>query len=132
MTKIHTFGLAALLAWSGSALAQDKPAVSMPAAQAPAMQSAASPVAKKAVTQKRQQTAKRKQASPCTPLDDPWDNMCQIKKNAQFACQDLPAAQPDKANRKSAKSKKSAAPAVPAAPAENRRQQCIDNYMRNV
>ncbi len=67
---------------------------------------------------------KRKPKAGCTKLDDPWDNVCQIAKNAELACKDLP----DGKRVAKASKKGKAAPAT----TENRRKQCVDNYMRNV
>ena len=72
----------------------------------------------------KKRVAKRKPKSTCTKLDDPWDNVCQIQKNAELACKDLPVGK--KVAKKSAKGKQ-----VPVS-TENRRKQCVDNYMRNV
>lgn len=158
MTKMHTLGITLLFAVSASALAQDKaapaaapaakPAATVPApTPAPAMAAptpaapapAAAPVpmaatpaaapapsatAAKADAPKKKHMVKRKPKTACTKLDDPWDNVCQVQKNAQAACKDLSTGKP--AARKTAKGKS------PAAAIENRRQQCMDNYMRNV
>ena len=141
MMRMHTFGLALLMAVSVSALAQDKAApaakppaapaaaAAKPSAAAPAPQAAAAPAkptmaADKSQAPKKKRVAKRTSKVACTKLDDPWDNVCQISKNAAVACKDLPVGKP--AARKSKKGK------APAPATENRRQQCIDSYMRNV
>ena len=72
---------------------------------------------------KKRVAMKRKPKNTCTKLDDPWDNVCDIQKKAQLACNDLPTGK--KVARKPKKGE------VPIA-TENRRQQCVDNYMRNV
>lgn len=173
MTRIHSLGVALILALSASAFAQDKAApaakpapatpaapaaapspatpasapAAKPAAAAPATASttpaaapapsaapatptpapaAAKPVAgtadKTDAPKPKKRVAKRKAKSACTKLDDPWDNVCQVQKNAEAACKDLPTGK--KVAKKSKKSK--------PVSTENRRQQCIDNYMRNV
>lgn len=142
MTSMHTLGITLLIAVSASALAQNKaaptapaakPAVSAPATQAapatapatkPATAAAAAPAADKADAPKKKRAIKRKPRTACTQLDDPWGNVCNIQKNAELACKDLPTGK--KAAKKSAKGK------PPATTGENRRQQCVDNYMRNV
>ncbi len=193
MTRLHTLGLALLMALSASALAQDKaapaaakpavatsaaspattppaasaapaatptavpaaaappaasaaaakpaaapsataPAVALPAvapapsaATAPAAKPAAAPApvtAEKSAAPAKKRMVKRKPKAGCTKLDDPWDNVCQIAKNAELACKDLP----DGKRVAKASKKGKAAPAT----TENRRKQCVDNYMRNV
>ena len=193
MTRLHTLGLALLMAVSASALAQDKaapaaakpavatpaaspattppaasaapaatptavpaaaappaasaaaakpaaapsttaPAVALPAvapapsaATAPAAKPAAAPApvtAEKSAAPAKKRMVKRKPKAGCTKLDDPWDNVCQIAKNAELACKDLP----DGKRVAKASKKGKAAPAT----TENRRKQCVDNYMRNV
>ena len=151
MTKMHTLGITLLLAVSASALAQDKaapaavpavkpvtaPAATMaapapiapaaspaPTAAAPAAASAPAATAAKADVPKKKRMVKRKSKIACTKLDDPWGNFCQVQKNAQAACRDLSTGKP--ADRKTAKGKS------PVATTENRRQQCLDNYMRNL
>ncbi len=66
---------------------------------------------------------KRKPKNTCTKLDDPWDNVCDIQKKAQMACNDLPT------GKKVARKPKKGEPPITT---DNRRQQCVDNYMRNV
>ena len=90
----------------------------------PAAASAAPMTAEKVdAPKKKRVTMKRKPKNTCTKLDDPWDNVCDIQKKAQLACNDLPTGK-----KVAKKSKKSQAPVT----TENRRQQCVDNYMRNV
>lgn len=80
--------------------------------------------AEKADAPKKKRVAmKRKPKNTCTKLDDPWDNVCDIQKKAQLACNDLPTGK-----KAASKPKKGQAPLT----TENRRQQCVDNYMRNV
>ena len=183
MTRLHTLGLALLMAVSGSALAQDKapaaakPAVTTPTAPAapvaappaaapaipaatappaasaaaakppaaptaaapagtaaapatataPAAKPAAAPVpvtTEKSAAPAKKRMVKRKPIAGCTKLDDPWDNICQITKNAELACKDLP----DGKRVAKASKKGQAAPVTTG----NRRKQCVDNYMRNV
>jgi len=71
---------------------------------------------------KKRRYVTRRSRSACTPLDDPWDNLCVIQKKAQIACADLPAG-----NRQRA-SKRGAPPPVVGNP----RKECVDSYMRNV
>ena len=146
MTRLHALGFGLLLAMAAPAYSQDKaapkaapaaaPAAVMPAASAvapaAAKPAAAKPaavpdvplVADKADAPKKKRVAvKRKPKNTCTQLDDPWDNVCDIQKKAQLACNDLPTGK--KAAKKPQKGQ------VPMT-TENRRQQCVDNYMRNV
>ena len=175
MKRIHTLGLALLVALTFPAWAQDKaaapavkPAAPTPApaaapaaaptaapaaATAPAAKPAASaapasapaisalapaaapaaaaasapapaPVAAAADAPKKKRVVARKPKAACTKLDDPWDNVCAIQKNAENACKDLPDGK--KMAKKS--KKKDAAPVT----VENRRAQCVSGYMRNV
>ena len=99
-------------------------AVSAPAVAKPAAVADVPLVADKADAPKKKRVAmKRKPKNTCTKLDDPWDNVCDIQKKAQLACNDLPT------GKKAAKKPKKGQ--VPMT-TENRRQQCVDNYMRNV
>ena len=143
MTRLHALGLGLLLAMTVPAYSQDKAApkpapAAAPAATAPAPVSpttaagaakpAAAPAAPMAAEKadapkKRRVAMKRKPKDTCTKLDDPWDNVCDIRKKAQLACNDLPTGQ-----KAAKKSKKGQTPMT----TENRRQQCVDNYMRNV
>ena len=94
------------------------------AAAKPAAAPAAPMAAEKADAPKKRRVAmKRKPKDTCTKLDDPWDNVCDIRKKAQLACNDLPTGQ-----KAAKKPKKGQTPMT----TENRRQQCVDNYMRNV
>ena len=155
MTPLHALGFGLLLAMAAPAYSQDKaapkaapaaaPAAVMPAASAVAP-AAAKPAAAAAVSapaaakpaavpdvplvadkadapKKKRVAVKRKPKNTCTQLDDPWDNVCDIQKKAQLACNDLPTGK--KAAKKPPKGQ------VPMT-TENRRQQCVDNYMRNV
>ena len=72
---------------------------------------------------------KRKPKNTCTKLDDPWDNICNVHKNAQVACKDLPTGVKKVTWVKNAKGKKVR---KLVGPTENKRKTCIDSYMRNV
>jgi hypothetical protein len=111
--------LAALLA--AATLLCAAPAVAQTAA-APAAQEGAAPSAP--AKAKKRRHARGPMASACEAVNDPWENLCKIRQNAEVACSDLPA--PGKVARKPRKGQ----PAAPAAP--NARQQCLDAYMRNV
>ena len=80
--------------------------------------------AEKSTAPVKKRMTKRNPKTACTKLDDPWDNVCQIRKHAELACKDLPDGK--KTARASKKGK--SAPVT----SENRRKQCVDNYMRNV
>ena len=146
-TRIHWSAVALLLALSGSAFAQDKAApAAKPAAAAPAPAPAAAPPAPaaaaapasapaaakpaaalvteaKADAPPKKRVVKRKPKTACTKLDDPWDNVCAIQKNAEVACRDLPTGK-----RVAKNAKKGTAPVA----MENKRAQCVNGYMRNV
>ena len=146
-TRIHLSAVALLLALSGSAFAQDKAAsAAKPAAAAPAPAPAAAPPAPaaaaapapapaaakpaaalvteaKADAPPKKRVVKRKPKTACTKLDDPWDNVCAIQKNAEVACRDLPTGK-----RVAKNAKKGTAPVA----MENKRAQCVNGYMRNV
>ena len=101
-----------------------KPAAKPATAAKPAAVPAAPMAAEKADAPKKKRVAmKRKPKNTCTKLDDPWDNVCDIQKKAQLACNDLPTGK-----KAASQPKKGQAPLT----TENRRQQCVDNYMRNV
>ena len=70
-----------------------------------------------------------KQRPVCTKLDDPWDNICNVQKNAQVACRDLPTGAKKVTWVKNAKGKKVRKIVTPT---ENKRKICVDSYMRNV
>lgn len=143
MTRLHALGLGLLLAMTAPAYSQDKPATkpttasATPAAPAatptatapaaavkPAAAAAAPMAAEKADAPKKKRVAmKRKPINTCTKINDPWDNVCDIQKMAQLACNDLPTGK-----KVAKKPKKGEAPMT----TENWRQQCVDNYMRNV
>ena len=151
-TRIHLSAVALLLALSGSAFAQDKAApAAKPAAAAPAPAPVAAPPAPaaapaptpaaattpagaakpaaalvteaKADAPPKKRVVKRKPKTACTKLDDPWDNVCTIQKNAEVACRDLPTGK-----RVAKNAKKGTAPVA----MENKRAQCVNGYMRNV
>ena len=71
----------------------------------------------------KKRVVKRKPKTACTKLDDPWDNVCAIQKNAEVACRDLPTGK-----RVAKNAKKGTAPVA----MENKRAQCVNGYMRNV
>ena len=83
---------------------------------------APAPAAAGADVPKKRRYVTRRSRSACTPLDDPWDNLCAIQKKAQVACADLPVG-----NRRAARNKRSAPPVV-----GNPRKECVDSYMQNV
>ena len=127
-TRIHLSGVALLIALSGSAFAQDKAAPvakpAAPAAPAVAAKPAAALVTEaKADAPPKKHVVNRKPKTVCTKLDDPWDNVCAIQKNAEIACSDLPAGKKVVKN-----AKKDTAPVT----LENQRAQCVSGYMRNV
>lgn len=134
MTRLHGLGLGLglglLLAMTAPAYSQDKPATkptaATPAAPAatPTVTAATPMAADKADAPKKKRVAmKHKPKNTCTKINDPWDNVCDIQKMAQLACNDLPTGK-----KVAKKPKKGEAPMT----TENWRQQCVDNYMRNV
>ena len=91
--------------------------------QAPA-QLTADPAAKPI----KRRAVKRIEAAACEAVNDPWNNLCTIRKHAQVACSDLRAgAVKSRASAKTRKSRSAAPVAV-----GNPRQDCVDAYMRNV
>ena len=112
-----------------------------PAAAAPApapVAAAPAPAAKPVVAaaadkpraaKKRYVKRGMKQRPVCTKLDDPWDNICNVQKNAQVACRDLPTGAKKVTWVKNAKGKKVRKIVTPT---ENKRKTCVDSYMRNV
>ena len=134
-TRIHLIGFVLLAVLCAPVAAQDKPApasaTAPAAASAPVVTPAPAAAAKPPVPQvaeakadapKQKRVTKRRTGSDCTKLDDPWGNVCAIKKNAEVACRDLPT------GKKAARKSKKDAPTT----TENKRMQCIDGYMRNV
>jgi hypothetical protein len=85
---------------------------------------AAAEPAPMATPKKRRYVSSRKRFA-CTPLDDPWDNLCTIQKKAEVACADLSNG---KARAMRGKRAKEAPPPVVGNP----RQECINAYMNNV
>lgn len=74
----------------------------------------------------KRRMVKRKARAQCQLLDDPWGNLCVVRKKAETACQDLAVGGVKvKAARKGRK--QSMAPI-----AGNPRRDCVDAYMRNV
>ncbi|MBL8381619.1 MAG: hypothetical protein JNM90_00985 [Burkholderiales bacterium] len=94
------------------------------AAAAPAVQPGASAAPRRAV---KRRGARADAGMGCEKVNDPWGDLCQIRKNAEAACSDLSPPAKAKTARKSRK----AAPA-PAAAAPDQRRECVDAYMRNV
>jgi len=119
-----------LLAWVALAGAQAPAARMTPLAgsatsmtQAPPQQAAA-PASKPP----QRRSVRRSAAAACEPVNDPWENLCTIRKHAQVACSDLSTgAAKGKVTRKARKGRVP----VPVA-AGNPRQECVDAYMRNV
>ena len=116
-----------------AAPAAAKPAGAAPAVAAPAATAAkpmmAAAEAKPPMAKKRSAKRVMKQRAVCTKLDDPWDNICNVHKNAQVACKDLPTGVKKVTWVKNAKGKKVR---KLVGPTENKRKTCIDSYMRNV
>ena len=111
-----------------------KPVSAVSAAPAPTPAAAATPAGAakpatalvteaKADAPPKKRVVKRKPKTACTKLDDPWDNVCAIQKNAEVACRDLPTGK-----RVAKNAKKGTAPVA----MENKRAQCVNGYMRNV
>jgi hypothetical protein len=75
---------------------------------------------------KKRRAARILPASDCEPVNDPWQNICTIRKNAQTACGDL-----DTPTRAAPARKRRTAPPAPVVK-RDLRQECIDAYMRNV
>ncbi len=76
----------------------------------------------------KRRSVRRMPASACEPVNDPWENLCTIRKHAQVACGDLSTgAAKARVSRKAGKGGVAAPAAV-----GNPRQECVDAYMRNV
>ena len=106
------------------------PAVTAPTK--PAMVATTAPAKVAAPVKKRtkySKYSKRTMKPACTKLDDPWDNLCTIKKNAQTACNDLNA---NKRQVTYVKNKRGKMVKTYKKATANQRQQCVDAYMRNV
>ena len=74
---------------------------------------------------KKRRVARKSMALGCEPVNDPWQNLCKIRKNAEVACSDLGAPTRAKASRNVRKG-------VATAAQRNMRQDCVNAYMRNV
>lgn len=121
----HRLSLAVVLAigtWALPASAQSQAAAAT-AAAAPAP--AAMADAKPARPIPRKRRAAGAMTMGCEPVQDPWENICTIRKHAEIACSDLSAP----AAKKARKARKGAPPPVAE---RNPRQECVDAYMRNV
>ena len=98
-----------------------------------AMAAPAAPASKSVAdgtTQAMKRKAHRRSAGPvCEAVDDPWGNLCVIRKHAETACSDLTAATSMKARTRASRKAQATAPAKPA---RDVRKECIDAYMRNV
>ena len=108
------------------------PAVIPAAAAKPAMVAVAAPAKAVKPMKKRTKYSKRTMRtmkSACTKLDDPWGDLCAIKKNAQTACNDLNA---NKRQVVLMKNKRGKMVKTTKKATANQRQQCVDAYMRNV
>lgn len=111
----------ALATFALPAAAQTAPPASAPAA-GPAATAAANPAP---AAPRKRRAVRRSMALGCEPVQDPWENLCKIRKNAETACSDLAAPARSKAARRARMAQPTEAP-------RDRRQECIDAYMRNV
>lgn len=114
------------LAWSLAAHAQ-APAVPAAAAAAPAVP-AATPMTADPQKPMKRRVVRRAPRPSCEAVNDPWNDLCTIRKHAQVACSDLPI---PKARAKAQRAGRKGAPAAASVPG-NPRQECFDAYMRNV
>ena len=117
-----------MIAFACAASAQDKG--NMPSPVAPqATQAATTPsvtTAQAISPPAKRRMVKRKARAQCQLLDDPWGDLCVVRKKAETACQDLAVGGVKvKATRKGRK--QSMAPI-----AGNPRRDCVDAYMRNL
>ena len=119
-----------LLAWVSLASAQAPAPRMTPLAGSAASMTQAPPQMAPDIAAKpmKRRTVKRMEASACEAVNDPWENLCTIRRHAQVACSDLGTGAAK--GRVSAKARKgrSAAPLAVGNP----RQECVDAYMRNV
>ena len=76
----------------------------------------------------KRRVARRAPRPSCEAVNDPWNDLCTIRKHAQVACSDLPL---PKARAKAQRAGRKGAPAAVSVPG-NPRQECFDAYMRNV
>jgi len=124
---LHRLTLAAALAIGTLALpaiAQTQAAAATAAAAPPAPAAMADQKPARPIPRKRR-AASASTAMDCEPVQDPWENICTIRKHAEIACSDLSAP----AAKKAHKARKGAPPPVAE---RNPRQECVDAYMRNV
>ncbi len=121
----HRLSLAVVLAigtWALPASAQSQAAAAT-AAPVPAAAAMADSKPARPVPRKRRSAGAATMG--CEPVQDPWENICTIRKHAEIACSDLSAP----AAKKARKARKGAPPPVAE---RNPRQECVDAYMRNV
>ena len=121
----HRLTLAVLLAigtWALPATAQSQAAAAN-ASTAPASAAMAEPKPARPIPRKRRPASSV--GMGCEPVQDPWENLCTIRKHAEIACSDLSAP----AAKTVRKARKGAPPPVAE---RNPRQECVDAYMRNV
>ena len=117
------------LAWALAAQAQAPTAPPAPvtAVAAPAMP-AATPMAGEPQKPMKRRVARRVSRPTCEAVNDPWSDLCTIRKHAQVACSDLAL---PKSRGKAPRASRRGTPAAASAPG-NPRQECFDAYMRNV
>lgn len=119
-----------LLAWVALAGAQAPAPLMTPlAGSASSMTQAPPRMAPDAVVKPmKRRSVKGMEAAGCEPVNDPWENLCTIRKHAQVACSDLSTGAAKSRGSAKARKGRSAAPVA----AGNPRQDCVDAYMRNV
>lgn len=118
------------LAWAFAVHAQ-APAVPAAAAAVPtaaAAVPAAAPMTTEPQKPMKRRVVRRAPRPSCEAVNDPWNDLCTIRKHAQVACSDLPI---PKARAKAQRAGRKGAPAAASVPG-NPRQECFDAYMRNV
>ena len=116
-----------LLACAFAASAQ-APAAAPATATVPPAAPAVAPMATEAQKPLKRRVARRTSRPSCEAVNDPWGDLCTIRKHAQVACSDLPV---PKARAKAQRAGRKGAPAAASMPG-NARQECFDAYMRNV
>ena len=117
------------LACAFTARAQAPAAANAPQAApatAPQAAPAAVPMASEAQKPMKRRVARRAARPSCEAVNDPWGDLCTIRKHAEVACSDLSAP------KARAKAQRSARKGAAASPPGNPRQECFDAYMRNV
>ena len=119
-----------LLAWATLAGAQAPAAGMTPLTGSATSMTQASPppAATPASKPLEARSVRRTQAAACEAVNDPWENLCTIRKHAQIACSDLSTGAAK--SQLTQKARKARAPAAVAG--GNPRQDCVDAYMRNV